>query len=401
MNVFTKILQDYVDSGTGVGISAKITHKGENIYRGAAGYADIAAKRPFSCDDVIRIFSLSKMVNAVAALKFFEQGYFTLDDPVYKFVPAFKDAKVLSYYNSDKPIVKPAKNDVTMRHLFTMTAGYAYPEIAVMAETPRRFMDAAAYSAKVLDRMAEEREKGIELTTRRMVEAIATIPMCFEPGESFVYGLCADVLGGVVDTICGKTLGQYMHDEIFEPLGMNDTTFNPNEQQKNRLATIYNYSDPSNVVPYDFGTAKSSLQKSTSALEICIGGLYSTLDDYSRFMQMLVNGGSLDGSRILGRKTVELMTMDHLTGQQYADFKKMWYPRGNASWGLMTRVSTSLKDSPHAFFPGTFGWGGAAGTLAVADPNEEMTITLMTQRMPSDSYGVVTKLMQAAYAAID
>ena len=118
-------------------------------------------------------------------------------------------------------------------------------------------------------------------------------------------------------------------------------------------------------------------------------------------MQMLSNGGSLHGKRVLGRKTVELMTMDHLTAEQYQDFRKYASPRGNASWGLMTRVTTSLKNSPHSFFPGTFGWGGAGGALAIADPKENLTITLMTQRIPSDSYPTLTKLAQAAYAALD
>lgn len=402
MDAFTRILQEYVDNGTCIGVSARLTHKGTDIYRGAAGYADLGAKKPFSCDNVIRIFSMSKMVYAVAALKLYEQGYFSLDDPVYKFVPAFKDAKVLSYFNRDVPVVKPVRNDVTMRHLFTMTAGYTYPKIAVMAETPRRFMDAAAHSSKLFARMIEERDNGMELTTMKMLEGLATIPMCFEPGEGFVYGLCADILGGVVEVISGKKLGQYLHDEIFAPLGMKDTTFKPSEEQIERAATIYNYADPSNVTPFDPKVLKSSLQRDNDgALEICVGGLYSTLDDYSVFIQMLCNGGSYDGTRILGRKTVELMTMDHLTAEQYADFKKMWSPRGNSSWGLMTRVTTSLTNSPQAFFPGSFGWGGAAGTQAVADPHEGVTMTLMIQRMPSDSHDIMTKLMQAAYASID
>jgi CubicO group peptidase (beta-lactamase class C family) len=396
-----RILRNYVDSGAAAGVSAKVTHKGRELFRGAAGYADIETQRPFSCDDVVRIFSLSKMIYAVAALQLFEQGFFTLEDPVYKFVPAFKDAKVLSYFGKDIPTVRYAKKDITMRHLFTMTAGFAYPEIAVTAETPRRYMDAAAYSEKVFAQALEERDLGMELTTRRMLEAIATIPMCFEPGEGFIYGLSADILGGVTACISGTSLGETLRDGIFEPLGMKDTTFTPNGDQKKRMAVIYNVSNPAVPVPYDFSAVKSSIQKKDSPLEICVGGLYSTLDDYSGFMQMLAAGGTLNGNRVLGRKTVELMTMDQLTGAQYDDFKKMWAPRGNASWGLMTRVTTGVKDSPHAFFPGTFGWGGAAGCLAVADKSEELTVTMMTQRVPSGDYGLINRLMQAAYASVD
>jgi CubicO group peptidase (beta-lactamase class C family) len=394
-----RILQDYVDSGAAIGASAKVTYKGRELFRGTAGCADMETKRPFSCDDVVRIFSLSKMVFAVAALKLFERGFFTLEDPVYKFVPSFKDARVLSYSGGDVPAPRYAKKDVTMRHLFTMTAGFAYPEIAVTAETPRRYMDGAACSEKVFAQLQEERDKGAELTTQRVLEAIAAIPMCFEPGEGFIYGLCADILGGVTACISGKSLGEILRDEIFAPLGMKDTTFTPGGEQKKRMPVIYNLSNPAAPVPFDFSRVKSAIPKNDSPFEICAGGLYSTLDDYSSFMQMLAAGGTLNGNRVLGRKTVELMTMDHLTSAQYADFKKMWSPRGNASWGLMTRVTTSVKDSPHAFFPGTLGWSGAAGCLAVADPHEEITVMMMTQRVPAGDYGLMNRLMQAAYAS--
>jgi CubicO group peptidase (beta-lactamase class C family) len=398
MDRFRQILQSYVDSQGGLGVSAKITHRGRELFCGAAGYADPQTKTPFSPGAVVRIFSLSKMINAVAALKLFEQGCYTLDDPLYRFVPAFKDAVVLSYAGGDRPAVRSAKNEITMRHLFTMTAGYAYPVISATAEAPRRFMDAGAYSEKAFSRLAEQRNQGMDLTTAHMLEAIAAIPMAFEPGEGFIYGLCADILGGAAAAIAGKSLGELLRQEIFIPLGMKDTSFTLGQEQKLRLATIYDLTDPANPAPFDPDTLKSSLPKKDSPLEICIGGLYSTLEDYSRFMQMLSAGGVYAGQRILGRKTVELMTMDHLTAAQYAQFKTTRAPRGNASWGLMTRVTTSLNNSPHAFFPGSFGWAGAAGCVAIADPNEDITVTVMAQRIPADGYGLINKLSQAAYA---
>lgn len=403
MDNYTRILQEFADSCGGSGAAARITHKGKDLYRGAAGYADIESRRPMECGSVFRIFSMTKMIVGAAALKLFEQGWFQLDDPVSAFIPAYRDTKVLTYQFSDRPTLRQSSKQVTMRHLFTMTAGFAYPGIATKAETPRRCLDGAQFSAEVFEQIRrDEKNSGVPLTTRRVADYLAAIPMCFEPGEGWIYGLCADILGAVVSEISGKPLGQYIDEVICKPLGMRDTTFHPTREQLDRKATIYNCADPAKVTPLAAGPAASSIKpQATEELEICIGGMYSTLDDFSVFMQMLANGGTLGDVRILGRKTVELMAADHLTPVQHEQFRRTWYPAGFCSWGLMTRVSTSLRDARIMLFPGSFGWAGAAGTIACADPREKLSLTFMTQRIPSASYAAITKLMQVAYGEID
>ena len=404
MDAFSRILQEYVDNKEGMGVSACITHKGKEMFRGTVGYADIESKRPFAFNSLVRIYSLTKMVISVTALRLWEQGLFQLDDPVHLFIPSFKDTKVLTYLNSDAPTPRPSTGVVTMRNLFTMTAGFAYPEIAVKPETPRRYIDGGAYSKEAF-RQGRQRmqETGKSLTTLEAADIMAGIPMCFEPGEGWMYGMCADILGAVVVAISGKSLGEMMQEEIFTPLGMKDTTLYPTEEQYSRLATIYDYTNPARPVPFDLDSMIGAVlaPHAVGELEVCTGGLFSTLDDYSRFIAMLANDGQLDGARILGRKTVELMRSDHLAPQQYEELKKTWYPQGFASWGLMCRVFTSLNNARVMAFPGSFGWAGMAGTIACADPAENLSITVMTQRLPSNAYGVMSKLMQVAYSSLD
>jgi len=393
MDRFERILREHVDDGTVVGACAKIVRRGKVLFSGGAGMADRERGVPFTADRVVRIFSMTKMIVAAAALRLYEEGCFSLDDPVSRFVPAFKDASVIDC-GAGKPKFRPASKEITMRHLFTMGAGFPYPEPAPADGSPQELRESAACAKRVMLGMREVREKGGELTTAGMLDALATIPMCFEPGEGFLYGYCADILGGAVSAIAKKPLGQFLKEEILAPLGMNDTTFSPDGEQLSRRAVLYDYADPANIVPLDFSASVTSLEKRDSELDICVGGMYSTLDDYSRFIQMLCEGGSLDGKRILGRNTVRLMSSPQLTGKAYGDFRKTWAPQGNASWGLMCRVTTSVTDSPHAF-----GWGGAAGTQAVACPGGNLSAVLMTQRMPADSAGLFNKLVQAALAA--
>ena len=248
----------------------------------------------------------------------------------------------------------------------------------------------------------ESERTGEAITTLKAAELLASTPMCFEPGEGWLYGHCSDILGAVVSVISGKPLAQFIREEITAPLGMTDTGYLLTSEQRARVATIYDHFDPGHVKPYvlEAPARDRLLSVPTEGLEICSSSLYSTVDDYSRFVQMLANGGNLDGVRILGRKTVELMASDQLTPRQYAEFRRDWFPNGNMTWGLLTCVSRSMNHSEMVRFPGAFGWSGAAGTVAWADPKENLSISFMTQRFPGDTEQIVSKLMQIAYAMI-
>ena len=402
VDAFTKIMQEYVDLGEIEGASARIVHKGKDLYRGCVGCSDVATRRPFGFDDIVCIFSLTKMVIGVAALKLWEQGGFRMDDPVSDYIPAFGNATV--YWPTEKgPVIRPARKPVTIRNLFTMTAGYPYPTVGVKPSMPLHYLSVGQIVGDAFEKCRREAERtGEAITTLKAAELLASTPMCFEPGEGWLYGHCSDILGAVVSVISGKSLADFICQEITRPLGMVDTGYLLTPEQRTRVATIYDHFDPDYVKPYDLEAEARDrlLSVPTKEFEICSSSLYSTLDDYSRFIQMLANGGSMDGVRVLGRKTVELMASDQLTAGQYADFKRDWFPNGNMTWGLLTCVSKSMNHSDMVRFPGAFGWSGAAGTVAWADPGENLSITFMTQRFPGDTEPIVSKLMQIAYSMI-
>ena len=395
MNVFAGILEDSVLSKESVGISARITHRGRDLFRGAAGYADKENNAPLTCDNLFRVFSNTKLITGVAALMLFDKGCFALDEPVSKYVPVFKDLKVITYTGDGQLAFRAASTPVTMRHLFTMTAGFSYHIPVAIFNAPRHFEDARALSAKIL----EDATNIPNLTSEKMIEAIASIPMAFEPGTEWMYGLSADIIAAVCEAITKKSFGQFLQDELFNPLGMKDTCHRPNPQQLARLATMYDYSDLQNIVPYDTNEFNIA-HRPGSTNEHFVGALHSTLDDFSVFLQMLANEGVHEGKRLISNNTLKLMATDHLNEQQYAVLKKTRFVTGSASWGLMCRVTTNLVGNIPHLMPGSYGWGGWAGTQAAVDPANGLTITMMVQRVPSSSYIVMSKLMQAAYAMI-
>ena len=395
MDFFSKILEQAVVNNDGVGFSARITHKGKDLFCGAAGYADLERKIPFACDTLTRIFSMTKLITGVAALKLFEQGCFSLDEPLSKYLPVFQDLKVISYDESGKLKLVPSKVPLTIRHIFTMTAGFSYQFPTESFEIPPYSADAAEMSRKIL----METSAKPNLTSAQMLEAIASIPMSFEPGTGWQYGLCCDILAALIEAVSGKTFGVFLQEELFAPLGMKDTGFRPHAQQLARLAVLYDYSDPSQVKPYD-DQAYNIAHSPGSTNELFVGALFSTLNDYTAFLQMICNNGVYEGQRILGAKTIEAMTSDQLTAEQRDCLQRSWYPTKHASWGLMGRVTLNLNNSRPYLFPSTFGWGGWAGTQAIVDRKNELTATFMVQRVPADSYGVLSKLMQVAYGMI-
>ncbi|MCL2367738.1 MAG: beta-lactamase family protein [Oscillospiraceae bacterium] len=395
MDNFRRILEDSVATGENIGISARITHKGKDLFRGAAGYADKENNVPLTCDSLFRVFSSTKIIIAVAALRLFEQGYFALDDPVAKYLPMFKDLKVISYTGDGQRTTVPARTPVTIRHLFTMTAGYSYQIPVALFNAPRHFEDARALTEQILgDAVCQPK-----LTSDKMLEAIASIPLAFEPGTEWLYGVCSDVLAALVETIVQKPFGTHLKEEYFAPLGMKDTSFRPNPEQLKRLAVLYDFSNPQNPVPFDTSTFYIS-HRPDSTNEHLVGALYSTLDDFSVFLQMMANDGIHEGRRYIGKNTLKAMGSDQLLDHQRACLHRTRFITGAASWGLMCRVTTKLAGSNPYLMPGSYGWGGWAGTQTSIDPNHGLTITMMVQRAPHVSYLPMSRLMQTAYGMI-
>lgn len=380
-----RLLQRYVDEGHVAGVTALVTRNLTPIYRGTFGHADLETGAPMRPDAIFRIFSMSKVVTAVAALQLFERGLYRMDDPISRFLPCYHGQQVAQISPSGSVTLTPAERDVTFRDLFTMTSGIPYggqdgyvPQLMaeVFADIGRKEGTPEAY------------------TTRQVAEAIARAPLSFQPGAHWMYGLSADILGALVEVLSGQTLGDYMQEHIFHPLGMVDTGFTLPEEKQGRLAQIY-AAGPQGLTPFDPGDTGMSM---TSRFESGGGGLLSTADDYTRFCQMLVMGGTLDGHRVLGRKTVELMRRDHLTPEQRLTYD--WETQRGYSYGLLVRTLVDPAAAGSNGSVGEFGWDGMAGTYMCVDPEEQLTCVYLVQRVPGDHAVYLPPFRAAMYAML-
>ena len=335
------LLQGYYNSGQVSGFLTVVARRGKIVHFETIGMRDFEDSKPMEPDTIFHIYSMSKPITSVAVMMLYEEGHFQLDTPVSGFIPEFKDMKV---YNKDQTEILDAKKKITIKHLLMHTAGLTYG----WGNKP---VDALYREAKI-------REPGSTLAD--MVRKLGDIPLVHEPDERWTYSVSTDVLGYLVEVVSGMPFEEFLQTRLFEPLGMVDTAFSVPPEKRDRLATLYRRTKENGLertqraaIPDDEFTYFPSGG----------GGLVSTAADYMRFSQMLLNGGELDGVRILGKKTVELMR----------------YPHHDDWFGLGFRVVTR-KNPPNILNSvGSYSWGGAAATTFWIDPQEELVGLLMTQ----------------------
>ncbi|MDM5327760.1 serine hydrolase domain-containing protein [Neobacillus sp. CF12] len=292
------LLKSFVEKGP-AGCACSVTHQGKTVFEDYFGYADLETEKPILRDTIYRIYSNTKLVTCVAALILYERGLFLLNDPLEDYLTEFKEPKVYHRNKNGDLSILPATKSIRVKDLFMMTSGLTYGGDG--NETERQVKMA-------LDNF--NHNKGPEnLDVRTLSQILSKIPLAFEPGTQWQYSYSHDVLGALIEVLSGKSLGQFLKDEIFDPLEMKDTFFKIPEEKKERLCSLYNRNE-------DGELTKNSLMdgnyKPEAKFESGGGGLLSTLDDYSRFAHMLANGGELNGVKILGRKTIELMSTNHL-----------------------------------------------------------------------------------------
>jgi len=348
--------QREVADGKRAGVITLIVRNGRIADWQAFGYRDLEAKLPMQKDTICRIYSMSKLITAVAALQLLEEGRFELDDPVAKYVPELKGLKVLKGGTADDPRLADPVRPLTIKHLLTHTSGMIYAD---SGDSP---VHQIAKKAKLFE----------AATLKEFVERAARVPLLADPGETFNYGVSMDVLGYLVERVSGAPFDERLKKRIFDPLRMVDTTFEPPPGQRARVAKIYKIG------------AQGKLEfapRDRLAFPSGGGGLYSTIGDYARFAQMLVNGGELDGVRLLGRKTVELMMVNHLNG-----LARQTLPWSEAEgFGLGGSVRIDLAKASALGSIGEFGWAGAATTLVRIDPKEKTVALMYAQHTPMDS----------------
>jgi CubicO group peptidase (beta-lactamase class C family) len=378
-----RMLQSYVDEGLLPGAVALVLRDGRPVYQKAVGWADKEANRRMAPDTIFRIASQTKAITSVAVLMLLEEGKLSLGDPAGKFIPAFAKTTVSVRDESGTITTVPARRPITVRDLLTHTAGISYgvqPEIAQLYEA-RGLGPAAGFGWYLADK---------DEPVCAPIERLAALPFTAQPGEAWVYGYNTDVLGCVVEKVSGQALDAFLRTRITGPLGMRDTTFFLAPEQRGRLAAVYaSGPDGKAVRAPDGARGQGSYVDGPRKTFAGGAGLLSTARDYGRFLEMIRGGGSLDGIRLLAPHSVELMTTNQVGSLHSAS---------GLGFGLgfetTDRYGANGMDSV-----GSYGWGGAYGTVYRVDPRERMVTMLMLQLLPN-STDVREKFPAMVYQAL-
>jgi CubicO group peptidase (beta-lactamase class C family) len=357
-------LKSFVDSGKVAGVSALIFENNKETYFNSFGFSDVEAQTPFDRNTIVRIYSMTKPVTGVALMQLHEKGLFQLDDPISKYAPEFSDMKVYSGTDaSGKLMFEAPHRPITIRDITRHTAGFAdqqHPQLGKLVQ-----------DAKVMDP---------QNTLVQMAEKLSKLPLSFHPGEKWSYGISVDVQAYLVERISGKPFDQYVKENILDPLKMNETRYVVPAEDQNRFSVLYARGEDGNLQKMD--NEFSNFNNKDWPLKPGGFGLTSTIDDYMKFAQMLVNEGTLDNNTVLKEETVKLMATNHLA-DSVTD--RMWLPsKGSVGFGIDFAVRSTPPQSPeenHGIV-GEFFWDGAASTLFWVDPKNELTAVLFVQIFP-------------------
>lgn len=378
----------YIQPGKLPGTLTLVAQRGEIAYIKAQGLMDVERNKAMCRDTIFRIYSMTKPITSIAMMQLYEQGRFLLDDPVHRYIPAWKNLQVYKSGVYPDFITTPATRVMTIRDLLTHTSGLTYGFMQ------RTNVD-AAYRQLGLD--------GSEgLTLEKLVSQLAELPLEFSPGTAWNYSVATDVLGYLVQVLADQPFDEYLRERIFEPLGMVDTGFQVADAQLERFAACYQY-EAGNQFKLQDDPAISPFRRKGTFLSGG-GGLVSTIDDYFHFAQALCQGGALQGQRIIGRKTLEFMRSNHLPGHQdlpslsVGSFSET--PYAGSGFGLGFSVKTDVAKSQINGSVGEYGWGGMASTNFFIDPVEELVMIFMTQLIPSSSYPIRQELRAIVNGAL-
>jgi CubicO group peptidase (beta-lactamase class C family) len=378
----TEHLRGEVEAGQLPGAVMLIARHGKIAYYEAVGFRDKAAKAPMTKDAIFRIYSMSKPITSVAAMTLVEQGRLLLENPVAAYIPQFADAKVgvprpAGMFGMPTVMdLVPVERPMTVQDLLRHTSGLTYG----FFDTPigKLYRDADFF--------------GADHTNAEFVEALAKLPLAFQPGAGWNYSHSTDVLGRVVEVVSGRSLYEWEQDQILGPLGMADTSFYIAEKAKH--GRVAEPAPPDHLVggapPYD--------PRQTLKAQMGGQGMQSTALDYARFLQKLLNGGALAGKRVLGPETVTYMTSDHL-GHDIGPGPTWYIPGPGYGFGLGFAVRRAAGEAVHAGSAGNFHWSGAAGTLFWCDPKRDFFTVFMIQG-PMQLFRLESLLRNMVYAAL-
>ncbi len=377
-------MQDHVDAGRLAGLAVQVTRRREVAFSERAGLQDVENEIAVRPDALWRIYSMTKPVTSLAAMMLYEDGAFQLDQPVADFLPDFANLRVWKGDDHALSATETLTRPVTIHDLLTHQSGLVYDD-------PQ---------GNELERALSKAGLGFDKDIPTLADAVARLteyPLAFQPGARWFYGLSTDVLGALIETISGMSLGAFFQTRIFDPLGMEDTGFDVPPNQAQRLAVLYQHADGGfEKAPHQNRWARPVTLQSGGA------GLVSSMADYQRFADMLLQRGAYEGGHMLGRKTFDLMVANHMGGDLASRGQAHFSETTMEGIGFGLGMSVMLDPARAKIIgsPGEFAWGGWASTAFWVDPVEDMTVILMTQLAPSSAHALRRQLRVLSYQAL-
>ncbi len=378
----------YVDESKTAGMLTLVSRKGKIAHLATNGYMDITAQTPMREDTIFRIYSMTKVITSVALMTLLEQGKFQLDDAACRWIPALRTLKV--YRGEGK--LEALERDITIRQLLTHTAGFTY---------------GFEPDSNPVDKMYAETwgDSSSKKTLSELLESLFKLPLVAQPGTRWHYSIATDICGYLVELMSDMPFGDYLQKTIFAPLGMVDTAFEVTKDKLDRFATLYGWSEDNPLTALEAAMSSPFIPPAAMdsvPLQSGGGGLVSTATDYWHFAQMMLNGGEFEGKRIIGRKTVEWMTTNHLPIDLLPLTFNGIVPQASKAYGFGLGYCVNLDPANAGTLGslGDFGWGGLADTYCWIDPKEQLIGILMQQYSPSLTHAGRRDFRNAVYQAL-
>ena len=373
------VMQQYIDTGKLAGTLTLVARDGDIVHYEAQGMQDKEAGTPLNKDTIFRIYSMTKPITAVAAMTLWEQGKFHMQDPISKYLPELKDLKVYVSGSGDDMVLEDANKPIRIIDLFMHTSGLSYG--FTNSEVDKLYRKLWADHPK--------------MQVQETLQQIAKLPLVHQPGSAWNYSVSTDIIGFLVEKLSGKKLGEYVQETILSPLNMTDTGFSISQEKQHRFAQIYTANDKGETIVMENEPAGDFLSDPVS--HSGGGGMVSTMGDYLIFAQMLLNGGEYNGTRILGRKTVEYLTSNHLPENLIP------YSKNSSGEGYALAMSVTVDPGQSLFMSslGNYGWGGLASTYFRIDPKEKIILIAMAQFVPIGFHRYHDDFRNLVYQALE
>lgn len=359
-----EFLSGHVKKGP-AGCGCAVAQNGEKLYEGYFGYADLEKKTLITADTIYRQFSSTKIIICTAAMMLYERGKFLLNDPIYEYFPEWRDTQVAVEQPDGTYIIRPVARPIQVRDCFTMSMGIGY--------------GGEDYTHRMMQKVRGELATTIgDYTLRDDIRAMAQVPVRFDPASHWLYGFGHELVAGMIEVTSGMTVGEFLKKEIFEPLGMNSTGYRYFGDTRERMVTPYIRHEDGTMEPttgfFDMRHEPEAKYEAGGA------GLFSTVNDYLTFSQMMACGGEYKGERIIGRKTIDLMRQNHLTDAQLKEFRNSYLDGYGYGLGVRTLMEPGRMSNSSV---GEFGWTGYMGTYVAIDPSEKASVVYMHNLVPN------------------